>query len=133
MEMQIVGRLTKPAVVNTIPAGRDVINFDVAVNEKYRVKGSGELKSNTKYVECAMWFGIGLAKYLSKGKQVLVTGDVGVRAYTNKDNKPVGKLTFRVIKIQLLDGKGDDTDMEPKPIPEGAAATGTESGDDLPF
>jgi len=133
MEMQIVGRLTKEARVNTTTSGKQVINFDVAVNENYRVKATGELRSNTKYVECSMWYGISLAKYLTKGKQLLITGDVDVRAYINKDNKPVGKLTFRVIKIKFLDGKGEGTNEEPQPVQAHAPATGTENTDDLPF
>ena len=133
MEMQIVGRLTKEAQVNTTTSGKHVINFDVAVNEKYRVKATGELKSNVKYVECSMWYGITLAKYLTKGKQLLITGDVDVRAHINKDNKPVGKLTLRVTKIKLLDGNGDDTNAEPQPVQAHAPATGTENADDLPF
>jgi len=133
MEMQIVGRLTKEAQVNTTTSGKQVINFDVAVNEKYRVKATGELKSNTKYLECSMWFGITLAKYLTKGKQLLVTGDVDVRAYINKDNKPVGKLTLRVTKIKFLDGKGEDTKAAQQAAPANTPATGTENTDDLPF
>ena len=50
MEMQIVGRLTKEAKVNTTKTGKQVIGFNVAVNEKYRVKATGELKSNTKLI-----------------------------------------------------------------------------------
>jgi single-strand DNA-binding protein len=133
MEMQIVARLTKEAKVNTTTSGKQVINFDVAVNEKYRVKATGELKSNTRYLECSMWYGITLAKYLTKGKQLLVTGDVDVRAYINKENKPIGKLTFRVTKIKFLDGKNEDTNAEPQAVPAQVPATGTENTDDLPF
>ncbi len=136
MEMQIVARLTKDAKVNTTKSGKQVINFDLAVNEKFRVKATGELKSNTKYVECSMWYGFSLAKYLTKGKQLLVTGDVDARAYTNKDNKAVCKLVLRVTKIKFLDGKGEDTNAEPQAAPAQAiagGAKGAEPADDLPF
>ena len=133
MEMQIVARLTKEAKVNTTKTGKQVINFDVAVNEKYRVKATGELKSNTKYVECSMWYGISLAKYLTKGKQLLVTGDVDARAYINKDSKAVGKLVLRVTKIKFLDGKGEDANTAPQATTAQAPVTHSEPADDLPF
>ena len=133
MEMQIVGRLTKEAKVNTTKTGKQVIGFDVAVNEKYRVKATGELKSNTKYVQCSMWFGISLAKYLTKGKQLLVTGDVDARAYINKDSKAVGKLVLRVTKIKFLDGKGEDANTAPQATTAQAPVTHSEPADDLPF
>jgi single-strand DNA-binding protein len=133
MEMQIVARLTKEAKVNTTKTGKQVINFDVAVNEKYRVKATGELKSNTKYVECSMWYGIPLAKYLTKGKQLLVTGDVDARAYINKDKKAVGKLVLRVTKIKFLDSKGEDANTAPQAAPAQAPVTNSEPADDLPF
>ena len=133
MEMQIVGRLTKEAKVNTTKTGKQVIGFNVAVNEKYRVKATGELKSNTKYVQCSMWFGISLAKYLTKGKQLLVTGDVDAGAYINKDSKAVGKLILRVTKIKFLDSKGEDANTAPQAAPAQAPVTNSEPADDLPF
>lgn len=130
MEMQIVGRLTKDAEVTTTPTGKQVVNFDVAVNERYKVKATGELKSNTIYVECAMWQGFNLATYLKKGKQVLVKGDIGVRAYINNTNQAVGKLTLRVFRVTLLDGKDGDTNNAPAAT---AVAVNNEASDDLPF
>jgi len=132
MEMQIVGRLTKNAQVNTTPSGKQVVNFDVAVNEKYKVQSTDELKSNTTYVECAMWRGVNLAPYLTQGKQVLVKGDIGVNAYINKNNQAVGKLTLRVFRIELLGGKNEGV-AERTPVAQATATTNAETVDDLPF
>lgn len=87
MEMQIVGRITQNAEVKTTNSGKEVVNFSVAVNEQFRVKATGELKSNTIYVECSMWRSASLAQYLTTGKLLLVTGDIGVRAYTGTDTR----------------------------------------------
>ncbi len=133
MEMQIVARLTKEAKVNTTKTGKQVVNFDVAVNEKYRVRATGELKSNTKYLQCSMWFGISLAKYLTKGKQLLVTGDVDVRAYINKESKAVGKLVLRVTKIKFLDGKTEDANAASQAATAQVPEANNEPADDLPF
>jgi len=129
MDMQIVATLTKDAKVNATKTGKQVINFDVAVNEKFRVKATGELKSTTKFVQCSMWCGISLAQYLTKGKQVLVAGDIDVKAYINKEGKAIGALTLKVAKIKFLDGKGEGKQKAQQAAP----ATATENADDLPF
>lgn len=131
MEMQIVGRLTKDAEVNTTTSGKQVMNFDVAVNEKYKVQSTGELKSNTSYVECAMWRGINLAPYLKKGKQVLIKGDIGVRAYIYNSNQAVGKLTLRVFRVTLLDGKEGGVANNAATAP--VVVMNSNASDDLPF
>lgn len=129
MEMQIVGRVTKNAKVSTTKSGKEVINFDVAVNEKYKVKATGELKSSTKFIQCAMWRGTSLAPYLTKGKLLQLTGDIDARGYLNKEGKPAAALTLRVIKLTFLEKSRDKTNTQP------AAAAGevSEAADDLPF
>jgi single-strand DNA-binding protein len=128
MEMQIVGRLTKNAKVSATKSGKEVINFDVAVNEKYKVKATGELKSATKFVQCSMWRATSLAKYLTKGKLVQLTGDVGANAYVNKDGKAIGVLTLKVIKLTFLEKSGEKQSTQTA----AAEAVGT-TVDDLPF
>ena len=127
MEMQIVGRITKNAKVAATKSGKEVINFDVAVNERYKVKATGELKSSAKFVQCSMWRGVSLAQYLTKGKLLQLTGDIDARGYINKDGKPAAALTLRVIKLTFLEKSGDKTNTQP------AAVAVSEAADDLPF
>lgn len=130
METQIVGRLTADARVNTTNSGKQVVNFDVAVNERYRVKVTGELKSNVQFVQCSFWFNSVVAKFLTKGKLVEIKGDVGVKAYLNREGKPAASLTLRAIKIKFHDksiSEGKNTNAVP------AAATNEEGADNLPF
>lgn len=128
MEMQIVGRLTKNAKVSATKTGKQVINFDVAVNERYKVKATGELKSATKFVQCSMWRAVSLAQYLTKGKLLQLTGDVDATAYINKDDEAKGVLALRVVKLTFLEKAGDKADARPV-----AAVAAEEPADDLPF
>lgn len=77
-----------------------VCNFSVAVS--YRKKG----EEHTMWVECALWGkraeAGGVSEYLTKGKQVLVSGPVELDSY---EGKP--KLKLMVNEIQLLGGKDD--------------------------
>ena len=40
--MEIIGRLTADAKVNTLKGDRKVVNFSVAINESYKAKGTGQ-------------------------------------------------------------------------------------------
>jgi len=50
IEIQIAFRLTIEATVNSTKSGKQVVNFNVAVNEKFRIKATGELKSSVRSV-----------------------------------------------------------------------------------
>ncbi len=52
--MNIVGRLTRDARISTLDNGKQVVNFSVAVNERYRNK-QGERVELTEFFECAYW------------------------------------------------------------------------------
>ncbi len=51
--MEVTGRIVKDAVVNQLKDEREVINFSIAVNDSYKLKGSNEIKKVTTYFNCA--------------------------------------------------------------------------------
>ena len=51
IKMQVIGRLGKDCVVNTVN-GKNVINFTVAHSEKYK-DSQGVLQEKTIWVDCA--------------------------------------------------------------------------------
>ena len=83
----ILGRLTKDA--ETRQAGQTTVtNFTVAVDRPY-TKDGGEKK--TDFINCQLWGKRGevLKQYTAKGDRVLITGELRVDSYTNKDGKQV--------------------------------------------
>lgn len=141
IKLQIIGRLGKDCVVNTVN-GKNVINFTVANTEKYR-DSQGTNQEKTTWVDCAYWTDrTAIAPYLTKGTQVFVEGTPEVRTFSRQDGTAGASLSLRVREVQLLGSKNDSGSNVP--AYNGAAATGssgpvpsaseiTEPIDDLPF
>lgn len=144
IKMQVIGRLGKDCVVNTVN-GKNVINFNVAHTEKYK-DSQGVNQEKTTWVDCAYWTDrTALAPYLVKGTQVFVEGNPEVRSFTRQDGTGGASLSLRVRDVQLLSGKTDTGTSAPSysgaasnsysssPASVPAASEVTEPIDDLPF
>ena len=91
--MNITGRLTRNAEVRTLSNEKQVVNFSVAVNDGYRNK-QGERVEQTSYFDCAYWITPNVAKLLTKGTLVELTGRVSTRAWVSKDGEARAGLNF---------------------------------------
>lgn len=134
--MEIIARLTADAVVKTVKDERQVVNFNVAINDSYKTKGSDEVKKVVTYVQCDYWVNPGIAQYLTKGVLVELYGRIGVNAYNNLEGEAKASLTFHVNTIKSH-GKGKPAN-EAAPVKEKSnapviAGDLTEPLDDLPF
>lgn len=109
------GRLGKDAEVKNFGDGKAVVNFRMAVNTRTQV--------GSEWTDKPMWMNVsyyreGIAEYLKKGKQVLVSGRL--KSF-EKDDDAGGKRTYFTVvadNIVLCGGGRDD---------------GSDSGDDMPF
>jgi single-strand DNA-binding protein len=103
-KIQVIGNVTKDAEVRTLDGGRSVINFDLAINERYKNK-EGVKQEKTHYVKCAIWRdNTSIAQYLTKGTKVYVEGSPEADAYVNKEGKAVGNVKITVREVELLGG-----------------------------
>ena len=127
--MEITARLTGDAKVTTVKNDKQVVNFNVAINDNYKAKGSNEVTKIVTYVQCDYWVNPGIAKYLTKGTLVELQGRIGVNAYTGKEGDAKASLTFHVNTIKLH-GKAKTSDETPVMV---NAAVATAPTDDLPF
>ena len=142
IKMQVIGRLGKDCVVNTVN-GKNVMNFTVAHSEKYK-DSQGNLQEKTIWVDCAYWNDrTAVAQYLTKGTQVYVEGQPEARSFQRNDGTPGASLSLRVREVQLLGGRSDggNTYSNTAAITASTAANAsipsaseiTEPIDDLPF
>ena len=127
--MEMTARLTGDAKISTLKNDRQVVNFSVAINDRYKAKGSNEPKKVVTYVQCDYWVNPGVAQYLTKGTLVELQGRVGVIAYTSKDGEAKATLTFHVNTIKL---HGSVSVKNETPIKTNAEAVAVPA-DDLPF
>jgi len=141
IKMQIIGRLGKDCVVNTVN-GKNVINFTVAHSEKYK-DSQGTMQEKTIWVDCAYWTDrTGISPYLTKGTQVFVEGQPEARSFQRNDGTAGASLSLRVREVQLLGSKNDNSGGGNFQQPSSASSAAMSGGggdssespvDDLPF
>lgn len=109
------GNLGQDATRNKV-GDQTVCNFSIAVNVR-----KGKDKEEVLWVRCAFWGkraeAGGVTDYLSKGKQVLVSGPVDIEEYTTKDGEVRRNLRVNVQEIQLLGGGSDKPASKPETKP----------------
>ena len=127
--MEMTARLTGDAKISNLKNDRQVVNFSVAINDRYKAKGSNEPTKVVTYVQCDYWVNPGVAQYLTKGTLVELQGRVGVIAYTSKDGEAKATLTFHVNTIKLHGSAGVKNETPVITIAEAVALP----ADDLPF
>ena len=130
--MNIIGRLTKNAEVRTLSNEKQVVNFSVATNESYKNK-QGERIEQTTYFDCAYWLTANVARLLTKGTLVELTGRVSTRAWTGKDGEPKAGLNFHTSNIKLHEGSKKTETVQASAQSENNGFTSQETADDLPF
>lgn len=125
--MQFTGRITADAKISTVKGGKEVVNFTIAINDRYRPKGSAETKEFTTYINVAWWKGTSIMKILRKAAIVTISGRIYPNAYHDMQGNPKASINCHASQIDLLQvGK--------KPSEESQApADITEPVKDLPF
>ena len=99
--MELTGRITADAKVATIEGDRQVVNFSIAINDRYKPKGSDTVRELVTYVNCSYWRSSAIAKYLVKGMLVELSGHVSVNAWLNAQGDAKASLNFHVKELKL--------------------------------
>lgn len=107
----IIGNLTRDPELKSINTKGGEVNlceFTVAVNN--RRKGSNEQQDAT-FFRVTAWRGLGenCAKYLTKGKKVMVEGQVSARAYLSKTGEAQCSIEIAAEDIEFLSSAGGDS------------------------
>ncbi|TCV05310.1 single-strand DNA-binding protein [Sphingobacterium alimentarium] len=130
--MNITGRLTRDAEVRTLSNEKQVVNFSVAINDGYRNK-QGERVEQTTYFDCAYWITPNVARLLTKGTLVELTGRVSTRAWVSKDGEARAGLNFHTSSIKLHGGSRRTETVQATAQSESNGTAGQGTEDDLPF
>ena len=129
--MNITGRLTRDAEVRTTSQDKQVVNFSVATNDSYKNK-QGERIEQTTYFDCSYWITPNVARLLTKGTLVELTGRVSTRAWTGNDGEPKAGLNFHTSQIKLHGGSRKTETVQATNNTNGKV-TAEQTKDDLPF
>ena len=109
--MELVGRITKDAVVTQLKDERKVVNFSIAVNDFYKPK-NGEGVKITTYVNCSYWISEKIAERLTKASLVEINGRIFVNAYKGADGEAKASLNCHVNNIKIHSfGKQENSEI----------------------
>lgn len=101
----VVGYLGRDPEMRYTPSGQAVTNFSVATTRKWTGQ-DGQPQEKTTWFRVAAWGKLAelCNQYLSKGRLVLVEGDIDASAYTGQDGQPRAGLELTARNVQFLGG-----------------------------
>ncbi|MDD2999301.1 MAG: single-stranded DNA-binding protein [Candidatus Riflebacteria bacterium] len=130
----LMGNLVRDPELRSTGTGTPVAQFDIAVNRSF--KGSdGEFKKETEYFKIIVWgkSGENCAKYLTKGKPVLVEGRLQVSRW-EKDGQKQSRTEIVAENVQFLGSGASGTNAKTDADSDGAENFDTGPDDDaVPF
>ena len=120
----LLGNLTRDPELRHTAQGTSVANFSIAVNRTYK-GNDGDFKKETSYFNIIVWgkTGENCAKFLSKGRPVLVEGRLQNRSYETQDGQKHTITEIVADNVQFLGSASGRDAMD-----EGAGAGGDDVG-----
>lgn len=134
----LIGNLGTDPEMRYMPDGRPVTNFNLATNETWNDRQTGERQQRTTWWRVSVFGGAAEScnQYLSKGRQVLVEGLMrpdpntgGPRIWTRQDGSPGASYEINARNVRFLGGR-QDTEVGG---PEFEADAGEVSAEEIPF
>ena len=140
----LMGRLTRDPEIRTAAgeSGTVIARFTLAVNRRFRRDG----EASADFINCVSFGKTAefIEKYISKGRQICVSGRIQTGSYTNKDGQRIYTTEVVVEEVDFADSRRDAADTPADaagtmPAPQAAAApadTGMDGfavDEDIPF
>jgi len=125
-QITIIGNVGRDPEMRYTQGGVAVCDFSVAVNKRYTTAG-GEQRDETTWFRVTCWRQLAetMGKYLTKGKQVMVVGEVTASAYTDKAGQPAATLEITANTVKFLGQRQESGENE---ATGGGARGGGDSG-----
>jgi len=111
----LLGNLGRDPEVRQTQDGTKIVHLAIATSERWRDKNSGEQREKTEWHRVVIFndrLGEVAEKYLSKGRQVYVEGQLQTRKWTDQSGQE--KYTTEIVlqrfrgELTLIGGRGDD-------------------------
>lgn len=109
-QITLVGNLGSDPEMKYTPSGVPVTSFRVAVNKSWTGQ-DGARQDKTTWFRVTAWRQLAelCAKYLSKGRQVLIIGEVEeARPWTDREGNLRASLEITAQTVKFIGSRGDD-------------------------
>lgn len=132
-KVTLIGRLGQNPEVRYTPSGAAVANFSLATSKSWKDK-SGAKQEKTEWHRIVVWNKLAetAGKYLEKGKQVYIEGEIQTRPWEDKDGIKRYTTEIVALSIQFLGSKSDGTGRQDPPPPGDEQAPPTGGGGQPP-
>jgi len=106
--VQLIGNVGQEPQTTNLESGKKVVRFSLATNENYK-NDKGEKVQSTDWHTVVAWGKTAeiVEKFVSKGKEVGVTGKLRTRSYTMDDGNQRYVTEVEIREILLLGSKGE--------------------------
>jgi single-strand DNA-binding protein len=134
-EVRLLGNLCADPDLRFTQAGKPVLNFRLATNERYK-NAEGEWVERVDYHSCVLWGkrGEAISKFVSKGTPVFVSGGLRTSSWEDKEGQKRYKTEVNVNDIILLGSKSNSNSSEDDTSTSDSPAGDDAGGDDeIPF
>jgi single-strand DNA-binding protein len=112
----LLGNLGRDPEVRQTQDGTKIVHLAIATSERWRDRQSGEQREKTEWHRVVIFndrLGEVAEKYLTKGRQVYIEGQLQTRKWTDQSGQE--KYTTEIVlqrfrgELTLIGGRGDDT------------------------
>lgn len=109
----IMGRICNDLELKTTPSGVSVLTFSVAVERRYQ---NDKENKQTDFFNCVAWRNEAefISRFWSKGRMILVEGELQNRKYTDKANVE-RQITEIIVDRACFTGEKAERDVPPPP------------------
>ena len=100
-KVQLIGNLGNDPEILDLDGGKKLAKFSIATNDSYR-NGAGEVVKDTQWHNVVAWGKTAeiIEKYVTKGKEIGVSGKLTSRSYETKEGEK--RYTTEVVCNEVL-------------------------------
>lgn len=126
----MMGRIVNDIEFKTTPTGVNVASFRIAVDRRFQTKGE-EKKSD--FFNVVVWRQQAefVSKYFSKGRMIMIEGELNTRPYTDKNGNQATWYEIVADRVSFTGEKSQGGSAAPQGAPPVPSAM--ETDDDYPF
>jgi len=133
----ILGNLGRDPETRQTQSGSNVVSFSVATTERYKAK-NGEMVDDTQWHNVSVFGSTAdaCAKYLHKGSQVFIEGQIKYRTYQDSQGTDRTATDIIALRVEFIGGKSDNNQQaqqQYRPAPQAQQTKVQSKDDDLPF
>lgn len=116
----IKGRLTKSVELKYTQKQKSFVSFSIAVNESVKDGATDEWSSRANYFDVTAWgkYGEAVAKYMTKGREILISGHLRQDRWTNADGSIKSRVGIVADNFELLREPKGSTPVSPNEAPQ---------------